>query len=358
MLNAFSGLDQMKLQLDPNNYEACPPYNEWLDEQYSEQSGGKLDIFGYQPRPSFVLFTMSPDTYEATFSDFTQQREEGIKESVCNQFPSPIAYYFYRFENGYESDLQRLHLLRDTWESVIDILHALAVAECRHRNIQVVDPLKFKDLFTDSVAKRLENIEGITNQLSAAGILPTVAKISPAATLAAMKELNQSRNAFSHSAAQSEAQARSWISECYVDVVEVLAELDGLEDIQIVRYLSQVDGTTLRCEIFRGHSSTRTIQNIKISHQQMLDSAKYFQQGQMLVIADGLIFGLRPMVYFREDGVGHTTRLCIFRKTRGEEPDRRLEYEVIGEATRHEESRKNFATEINELREIFGLGAE
>ncbi|MCY1543967.1 hypothetical protein D9M68_798110 [compost metagenome] len=188
--------------------------------------------------------------------------------------------------------------------------------------------------------------------------MPAVAKISPATTLAAMKELNQSRNAFSHSAAQSEAQARSWISECYVDVVDVLADLDGLADIQIVRYLSQVDGTTLRCEIFRGHSSTRTIQNIKISHQQMLDSAKYFQQGQMLVIADGLIFGLRPMVYFREDGVGHTTRLCIFRKTRGEAPDRRLEFEIIGEAARHEEDRRNFATEINELRGLFGLGAE
>lgn len=348
----------MKPQLDSNNYEACPPYNAWLDEQYVEQSGEKLDILGYQPRPSFVLFTMSPDTYEATFSDFTQQREEGIKESVCNNFPSPIAYYFYRFENGYESDLQRLHFLRDTWESVIDVLHALAVAECRHRNISVVDPLKLKDLFTDSVAKRLENIKEITSQLSTAGVFPSVAKILPAATLAAMKELNQSRNAFSHSAAQSEAQARSWISECYGDVVEVLADLDELEGIQIVRYLGQVDGTTLRCEMFRGHSSTRTIQSIKISHQQMLDSAKYFQQGQMLVIADGLIFGLRPMIYFREDGVGHTTRLCIFKKTRGEVPDRRLEYEIIGEAVRHEEDRKNFATEINELRRLFGLGAE
>lgn len=348
----------MKLQLDPNNYEACPPYNEWLDEQYSEQSGRTLDILGYQPRPSLVLFTMSPDTYQAAFSDFTQQREEEIKDSVCNQFPSPIAYYFYRFENGYESELQRLHLLRDTWESVIDILHAIAVAECRHRNIPFADPLKFKDLLTDSVAKRLENIEEITRQLSAAGISPSIARISPAATLAAMKELNQSRNAFSHSAAQSEAQARSWISECYLDVVEVLADLDGLEDIQIVRYLGQVDGTTLRCEIFRGHSSTRTIQKIKISHQQMLDSAKYFQQGQMLVIADGLIFGLRPMIYFREDGAGHTTRLCIFRKTRGEATDRRLEYEIIGEAARHEEDRRNFATEINELRVLFGLGVE
>lgn len=347
----------MILQLDSNNYDTFPVYNDWLDEQYSEQSGS-LNILGYQPRPSFVLFTMSPDTYEAAFSDFVQQREEEIKGSVYSLFPSPIAYYFYRFENGYENDLQRLHFLRDTWESVIDILHALAVAECRHRSLPLIDPLKFKDFLTDSVAKRLENIEGIINQLGASGVSPSVAKISPIATLVAMRELNQSRNAFSHSSAQSEAQARNWISECYADVLEVLADLSGLEDIKIVRYLSQVDGTTLRCEIFRGYSSTRTIQNIKISHQQMLDSSRYFQQGQMLVIADGLIFGLRPMIHFREDGVGHTTRLCIFRKTRGDAPDRRIDYEVIGEAVRQEEDRRVFAAELNELRGLFGLGEE
>lgn len=347
----------MKLQLDPYNYDACPQYNDWLDTQYTDQSG-VLEILGFQPRPSFVLFTLSPDTYEAAFSDFSQQREDEIKDTVWNSFPSPIAYYFYRFENGYENELQRLHFLRDTWESVIDILHALAVAESRHRRVRLVDPLKFKDLLTDSVAKRLENIEEITNQLSGAGVLPSVAKISPVATLNAMKNLNQSRNAFSHSAAQSEAQALNWINESYVDVLEVLAALDGLEEIQIVRYLSQVNGTTLRCESFRGHSSTRTIQNIKISHQQMIESARYFQVGQMLVIAGGLIFGLSPMIHFREDRVGHTTRLCIFRKTRGDVPDRRIEYEVIGEAIRQEEDRALFSTELSELRGLFGLGGD
>lgn len=347
----------MKFQLDQFNYDACPQFNDWLDDKYTDQSG-VLDIVGFQPRPSFVLFKLSPDTYEAAFSDFSRQREDEIKDAVCNLFPSPIAYYFYRFENGYENELQRLHFLRDTWESVIDILHALAVAESRHRQLPLVDPLKFKDLLTDSVAKRLENIEEIINQLSGAGVLPSIAQISPIATLNAMKDLNQSRNAFSHSAAQSEAQARNWISECYVDVLEVLAGLEGLEDIQIVRYLSQVDGTTLRCESFRGHSSTRTIQNIKISHQQMIDSARYFQVGQMLVIAGGLIFGLRPMIHFREDGVGHTTRLCIFRKTRGDIPDRRIEYEVIGEAVRQEEDRALFSAELTELRGLFGLGGD
>lgn len=347
----------MKLQLDPFNYDACPQFNDWLDEKYIDLSG-TLDVLGFQPRPSFVLFKLSPDTYEAAFSDFSRQREDEIKDSVCNQFPSPIAYYFYRFENGYENELQRLHFLRDTWESVIDILHALAVAESRHRKLPLTDPLKFKDLLTDSVAKRLENIEGIIEQLSSAGVVTSVGEISSIATLNMMRDLNQSRNAFSHSAAQSESQARNWISECYVDVLEVLAGLDRLEDVQIVRYLSQVDGSTLRCESFKGHSSTRTIQNIRISHQQMIDSVRYFQVGQMLVIAGGLILGLRPMIHFREDGVGHTTRLCIFRKTRGELPDRHIEYEVIGEAVRQEEDRVLFSTELTELRGLFGLGAD
>ena len=90
----------------------------------------------------------------------------------------------------------------------------------------------------------------------------------------------------------------------------------------------------------------------------MVVSAKYFQQGQMLVIAGGLIFGLRPMIHFREDGVGHTTRLCIFRKTRGDALDRRFEYEVVGEAVRREENRANFSVELNELRALFNLGAD
>jgi hypothetical protein len=98
----------MALQLDPNRYDACPQYNEWLDAQYTDQSG-PLNILSFQPRPSLVLFTMSPDTYQAAFPDFTQQRAEEIKENVWHGFPSPIAYYFYRFENGYDSELQRLH---------------------------------------------------------------------------------------------------------------------------------------------------------------------------------------------------------------------------------------------------------
>lgn len=347
----------MKAHLDSSNFDACRKYNEWLDERYSEQSG-TLDILGFQPRPSFVLFSLSQDTYQAAFDDFQQQREEELKEIVFNNFPSPIAHYFYRFENGYENELQRLYLLRDTWEAIVDILHALAIAECRFLNLSLADPIAFKDFFSDKVAQRLLNIERIITHAQDQGIDLQIADIVSILTLQTMRELNQSRNGFSHSAAQSEAQARMWTSECYEDVINVLDELRGLADIQVLRHIGQMDACTLRCEVFRGHGFTKTINNIPLTNDQIVESQQYFQQGQILVVCNQRIFGLRPLVYYREDASGHTTKLCMFRKTHGEVPNRRIEYEVVGESARWDEDRAVFKTEIDGLRGLFGLAPD
>lgn len=344
----------MKARLDPSNFDACPQYNEWLDEQYAEQSG-TLDVLGFQPRPSFVLFSLSQDTFQAAFDDFQRQREEELKEIVFSDFPSPIAHYFYRFVNGYENELQRLHLLRDSWEAIVDILHAIAVAECRFLNFLLTDPITFKDLFSDSVAQRLLNIERIITHAQGQGIGLQIAEIVSISTLQTMRDLNQSRNGFSHSAAQSELQARTWTSECYEDVINALDDLRGLADIQVLRHIGQVDARTLRCEVFQGHGFTKTINNIALTNDQIAESQQYFQQGQILVSCSQRIFGLRPLVHYREDASGHTTKLCVFRKTRGDAPNRRIEYEVIGESARRDEDRTVFKVEIDELRALFGL---
>ncbi len=344
----------MKVQLDLCNFDTCPQYNEWLDEQHAEQSG-TLDIFGFQPRPSFVLFNLSQDTYQAAFDDFRRQREEELKEIVFGEFPSPIAHYFYRFENGYENELQRLHLLRDTWEAIIDVLHATVVAECRFRKVSLADPIMFRDFFSDSVVQRLLNIERIISHAKGLGICLQISEIVSDSTLQAMRDLNQSRNGFSHSAAQSESQARMWISECYEDVINILDDLRGLADIKVLRYLGQIDNRTLRCEVFRGHGFTKTINSVILRENQLGDSQRYFQQGQVLVSYNDCIFGLRPLVYYREDAAGHTTKLCMFRKTRGDAPNRRVEFEVVGESARWDEDRTVFKAEIDELRGLFGL---
>ncbi|MBI4393797.1 MAG: hypothetical protein HY556_08405 [Euryarchaeota archaeon] len=347
----------MKPRIDPNNYNACPDYNDWLDESYSD-AGPELNIQGFQPRASHVLFTMSQDTYQAAFADFLQERDEQLKETISYEFPSPIAYYFYRFENGYENELQRLHLLRDTWEATVDILHALVISECRFRKLGLHEPLAFSDLLTESVAQRLLNIERIVSHAQAEGVALDVVKIFSPTMLGTMRALNQSRNAFSHSAAQSELQAQTWIGECYSDVIEVLGALKGLATVEILRYLSQPNALTLRCEVFKGHGSTRTIRDVPMTADQARESQHYFQQGQMLVLTTGPVLSLRPMVHYCQDEAGQSTKLCLFRKTRGDPPDRRIEYEVVGDAVRRDEARATFQLELDELRSIFGLEPE
>ena len=344
----------MKLRLDQNNFDACPQYNEWLDELYAEKSG-QLDILGFKPRPCFVLFTLSPETYQASFDDFQRQREEELKELVFSDFPSPIAHYFYRFENGYENDLQRLLLLRDSWEAVIDVLHAITIAECRFLTLSLPEPIAFKDLLSDSVAQRLLNIERIVACAKGRRIHLEVEDIISMSTLQLMRELNQSRNAFSHSAAQSELQARTWIGECYEDVINVLDDLRGLANVRIGRHIGQIDATTLRCEIFRGHGFTKTINSISLTNDQVRESHRYLQNGQVLAFCPQRVIGLRPLVHYREDAHGHTTKLCMFRKTGGNAPNRRIEYEVVGESARRDEDRDMFKAEIDELRRLFGL---
>jgi hypothetical protein len=347
----------MPFHVDQDNYDSCPQFNDWLDEQYAEQHGD-LALFGFEPRPSYVLHQLNFSTYETVLADFLSDREEQIRQAVLDGYPAPIAYYYYRFEYGSESELQRLLFLRDTWEAIIDILHALAVGECRFRQLMLREPLRFRYLLSDSIAERLLNIERVIHHATGQGIGLAISSVVTIPVLRTMRELNRSRNAFSHSAAQSEAQARAWVGECYQDVIDVLDELQGLADISIVRYLGQDDAMTLRCEFFRGHALTRTIRTVSLSGDQVRASQRYFHQGEILVSMQDCVFSLRPLIYFREDPSGHTTKLCVFRKTEGDGAARRLQYEIVGEATRWDQARTSFKTELDELRALFGLGPD
>lgn len=52
------------------------------------------------------------------------------------------------------------------------------------------------------------------------------------------------------------------------------------------------------------------------------------------------------------------TKPCVFRKSRGDAPNRVLEFSIIGEAVPLEVDRVSFKTEMDELRVLFGLGAD
>jgi hypothetical protein len=347
----------MICNLNLEDYASCPEYNAWLDDRY-ESDYGRLEILGIQPRPSFVLYSLSQETYQASFADFQQELQDELLQTVFQSFPSPIAYFFYRFEHGYEHEIQRLLFLRDTWEATVDVLHALAIGECRHKRIQLPDPIRFSHILSDKVAQRLLTVEQVISYAKDIGVSLLVSRVVTASTISTMRDLNRSRNAFSHSAAPSEAQARKWIAECYEDVLNVLYDMRELANVDTLRYLGQIDGSTLRCEIFKGYGLTKTLRNVPLTPDQLRESQRYFKIGQVLVIFGSSIFAVRPLIYYCDDASGHATRMCLFRRAIGSAPNRLLEFEIIGQAARQTIDRMEFQPELTEIRGLFGLGAD
>lgn len=116
---------------DPESgYEDNAEFNEYLDSLY-----GTIKIAGSEFPSSKVLFAMEYETYCIALQDFHRDRIERFKEIVIDQFPTPVAMCYYRFENGFEHNLQRLNFLRDTWESIINLIHALVISEFRCKKI-------------------------------------------------------------------------------------------------------------------------------------------------------------------------------------------------------------------------------
>lgn len=342
---------------DKDNYDKLPDFNEWVDLQYSDENG-ELTVLGFRPRPSYVLHQLSFDTYEIALADYRAQREDELKEVVTSEFPAPIAHYFYRFLYGSENELQRLHFLRDTWEAIINFLHALAVGETRFLSLSLTDPLKFSELLSDKLNARLLNIERILDYSIANGVVLESEKVVSKALLTKIRELNQTRNAFSHIGAQSEEQARQFISESYVDVIDVLERLKRLREIKVMRYLNQQGLKNVRHERFDGHAMTKTIKDLQLTKTQLNDSARYLQNDQLIVACGQRCFGLRPFYYFEQDPNGHLTKLCFFKQTKGNVPDRKLIFEVVGESREVGFDRTLFKPELDELRTMFGLAPD
>jgi hypothetical protein len=254
----------MKAIPDPNKFESNPAYNAWIDASFSDSNREGLSILGKKLRPSEVLHRLGYDVYESAFQQFKQSREEGLIEIVTERFPIVIAHSFSRFLEGSEHEVQRLQFLRDTWEGLINFVHALTVSEALHVNLRLAAPARCGQILSDRLAERISTVESVLLVARNAGVALEASKIIDPPMMAAVRELNQTRNAFSHTGAPSEGQARQYISECIDDVFDVLEAFISLKDVRLLRY-ERLDGAQLRHEKFDGHSRTRRFAFVQLA---------------------------------------------------------------------------------------------
>lgn len=343
--------DSFEGEKSDNKYEKNSDFNEYLDEE------GEIEIEGITFQRSWVLYNLDPIAYDSALRDFRQRIEEDFKEMVCNDFPTPIAYPFYRSEWGYENSIQRLLFLRDTWESLIFVLYAIVVGEFLFLEIPMNDTkIKKKEILSDRLYSKLDIIKQLLKLESLKNYEFNSLNIISNEVIKKIIELNQTRNAFSHSPALSEAQATKIYSECYPDVFSVLQDLENFKDVQLMRYRGQEGHPhNLRCETFRGHAMTKTIETITIDQDQLSNSVKYLDEKYLLVMNNKHIYSISPFLHFKQDASGHQTSICFCKKKSGEEPNQKLGFEILGTGENFELKLDDFRSEITKLHSLLSL---
>lgn len=343
----------MKATPDPTLFESAPAFNDWIDDQFVKEAGGPLQILGKQMRPSEVLHKFSFDTYQAAFPDFKRFREELIISTVTEKFPIIIAHPFFRFLEGSENELQRLQFLRDTWEGLINFVHALVVSEARAARLSLGVPAKCGQILSESLAVRIGTVESILGLAASSGLKLESSKLVDLGLATTIKELNQARNAFSHTGAVAEDQAKTYINECIEDVFDVLDGFRGLSEVRLLRY-DRLDGLRIRHERFDGHAKTKRFGELPVSQANLGAIVPLLKKEETLLAVGGVIFNAHPFLHLIPQPGGHVTQVAFFKKTKGDAPNRKLLFEIVGEANEFEEDRVPFQPAINEIRVQFG----
>ena len=330
MTDSPSG-DQLEAdRLDPDQHltERRKSRDEEDYRVWCESSYGMVEIGQEQFHPADVLETMAPDAARRGRDDCTEMNRRDLEQAVCEQFPAPIAVPFHSFLKGPRSSLTRLYRLRDTWESLIRLLAALALSEAaaistsltplilRDGMGQAWRKCRRRDLLSDKLAVRIGLIEGVLHRAHELRVGLQVASLLPIDVLGEVRRLNVVRNSFSHASAMSEAQAKAIIEEAYPLLREVLLDLRDMQSIDLIRIHSIQAGGKAEVERLNGHAQSRRISELALdADAAVLVISATLVDGMDRVFArvGELILDLSPFLYAADNETGHRTSVWGFR---------------------------------------------
>ena len=304
-------------------------YRSWCESSYGMVTVGE-EVF----HPADVLDKLAPDAARRGRDDASAQLRTDLEQIVCHQFPVSIAVPFYGFLEGPRPALTRLNRLRDTWESMVRLLAAIALSEAasspaslaplviRDGKAQGWRACKRSDFFSDKLAVRIGLIEGVLHRAQQLKIDLRIASLLPMDVLGEVRRLNVVRNGFSHEATKSDAQANGIIAEAYPVFREVLLDLRDLQSLELIRLQKIKPGGIAEVERLNGHAQSRRISEISLDEcaSSVAMSAKAVDgMDRVLARMSGLTLDLSPFLYVADDDTGHRTRVLDFKYKKAEE---------------------------------------
>jgi hypothetical protein len=284
--------------------------------------------------PADIFDKLAPDAARRGRDEASAQTRGDLEQTVCERFPAPIAAPFHGFLAGPRQPLQRLYRLRDSWESLVRLLAALALSEAA-RSATSLAPLliregkdqgwrecKARDLRTDKLAVRIGLIEGVLYRAQEVGAELRVSSLVPVELIAEIRRLNVVRNGFSHEATKSDAQVKAIIDEAYPVMREVLLDLRDMQNVELLRIPTIQVGGQAEVEKLTGHAQSRHIYEEVFDAEAAalaLSAAPVDGMSRVLARVDGLTLDLSPFLYADDDETGHRTRIFQYKCKKSDE---------------------------------------
>lgn len=313
-------------------------YRQWC----LDTLGGYVTIGEHEFHPADVL-RLKPGVTEKSIDDCRSQLWSQDDDTVCDQFPAPVAIPYHQAIHGPRESGRRLTRMRDAWEGLINVLAAMVVAEAAEIGIgaepvEVIEttsrrPLKRKDLRSDRLSIRIGILEGILESWRAAGVRSVLADLIPLGLPAELRRLNAVRNGFSHLGTLSDVQATRLVGESGPILHEVLVDCLFLADTQLVRLVKVAPGSPPTAEVdsLNGNSTARRIRDLVLdsdAQRVVMRSGKIGTYDRVLAIVRSRCIDLSPFFYACDDISGHHTRIAFFKKRTGDQ----CHLEVVGES--------------------------
>lgn len=334
-----------------------------------ESSYGMIEIGQEQFHPAQVLDKMAPDAARRGRDECLAKIRMDLEQDVCDHFPLPIAVPFHSFLEGSRSSLEQLLRLRDTWESLVRLLAALALSEAaisdisltplvlRDRRDQAWRECRRRDLLTDRLAVRIGLIEGVLHQAREREADLKVASLLPIDLLDEIRRLNVVRNSFSHELAKSEVQARAIIDDAYPVLREVLLDLREMQDIDLIRIRSIQTGGKVEVERLNGHAQSRSISELTLDDKAaLLLMCATSVEGMDRVFArvGELNLDLSPFFYAADDDTGHRTRVWCYKFKR----ENKWHMECVGDSTTRSPAAQPHEARLVHFESLLGRNGE
>lgn len=332
-----------------------------------ENLGGYVKVGEHEFHPAHVL-RLKDGAVEKAQAECKEQLQKDDDETVCSEFPSPVAVPYHQFLHGPRDLTKRLLRMRDTWEGMIHLLWALVIAEgvrmgIDEHSVTLLDggfrrQLRAKDLRADSLAVRIAVVDGLIEHWLDRRVQSPVADLIPFGVCDELRRLNAVRNGFSHMGAPSHSQARRLIDESAPLLHESLVDLLQLREVQLLRLGRITPGIppTAEVEPLIGHARSRSVQDLPLvgqAVQLVMRAGRVGDLDRVLAKIGSHVRDLSPYFYCCDDDMGHHTRLLFFKKRR----DGICHFEVVGESHTVESEATLHQTEFERCEQALLLAA-